>query len=139
MWDQSRRLLRSAFTISVLLLWAGQSNHWPLRADERVAESFEIRLVGKKFSAPENTLILSVDMNGNLWDMDSHSVNQRALASLLRSTRGEKPPAVRHIKLLLSDESNTSIAVLQKTLSSIRSHADSTRKTVIFVYLSGIA
>jgi len=108
------------------------------RAAETPGSSFEIKLVGNTFSAPANSMVISVDRNGNFWDIDSHSINDKGLRALLHSDGGVRNASARYVKLLISDEPNTSVETMRRTLSRLRKQADSKKKTTVFIFLSNL-
>ena len=104
-------------------------------SDPKSERRVSIRLVGNSFSVPDTTLRMSIDKNGNLFDIDSHSVKDE---SLRRSLHNVPKGKVCYIKLSLSDEDNTSIRTLQKALNRIREAASHQSDTIVYVYLANL-
>jgi hypothetical protein len=100
-------------------------------ADEK--DTFEVRVVGKDFSAPTSALQVAIDVNGNVFDIDGHMVGEGSLKSALAD--GSRKD-VCHVRITLHDEQKTTLKAVRKAIAVIRKNAAPGRRTVVYVYSS---
>jgi len=90
----------------------------------------KIQVIEPTDKSPETTLDLQVDSQGDLYDIDSHPIDEKGWKGVMR---GRVKGKARFIRLWFSNEEKTSLATLSHVLEKMKSYAGPGQQTSIFL------